>query len=774
MKGIRPLGAMPFRRALRLGVGATYWTTRAYKKYGLPSVRMSDGPHGLRMQERGGGFGMLGVKPSRPATCFPCAATLASSWDESLLESVGRAIGEEARAQGVGVVLGPGLNIKRSPLCGRGFEYYSEDPLLSGKLAAAMVRGIQGTGVAACLKHFAANSQERERFLSDSVMDERTLREIYLPGFETAVREGRPRSVMCAYNKLNGVYCSDNRTLLTDILRGEWGFDGAVMTDWGGMHDRSAAYRAGCDLCMPGGGRYGERETLRGIRRGELDAGCVRESVRRVAALARGCATALSGARIYDATAHHELALRAACAGAVLLKNEGLLPLRPGVRAAVIGHMARESRYQGTGSSRINPMRLTHPADNLPLTIYAQGCDADGNTTPELLSRAVLAAREAECAIVFAGLTESCESEGFDREDMRLPEGMNELINAVAAANPRTCVLLFGGAPMECPWTDKAAAVLCMGLPGEAAGEAAAELLYGRAEPGGRLAESWPRVYEDSPSSECFSKSRDALYYEGLYVGYRYYASALKAPRWPFGHGLGYTSWEYSDISVGEGRVSFRLKNTGSRPGSETPQLYIEPPRGGLHRPRLELRGFRRLTLQPGESRLISFELTERSFALWQDGWRVPGGRYTLHIGASSADLRLSAQLDVEGEELAAPEWQSGSWYETFDGKPTRSGWERMLAREYVSEKRDGFDMDSTPYELRRASLLGRAFYGGMRAALALGYGGGRAKSAAYRMVLECSVYAPLRVLQINGGVPGIVFKALLKSANRKSKKRRG
>lgn len=762
--------ALPLKKAVSLCTGADFWTTKRFDKYGVPALRMADGPHGLRVQDHGGGFGMLGVAPSRPATCFPTAVTLAASWDAELLEAVGRAIGEEALGYGVGLVLGPGANIKRSPLCGRNFEYYSEDPYLSGKLAAAFIRGVQGTGVGACLKHFAANSQERDRLISDSVLDERTLREIYLTAFETAVREGRPASVMCAYNKLNGVYCSDNRRLLTEILRDEWGFDGMVVTDWGAMHDRVKAFEAGCDLDMPGGHSYGERETRRAVKTGVLAREYVDKSAARVKRLAEGAKKALSGMHIYDLTAHHELAMKAACEGAVLLKNEGgLLPLKPGTRMALIGDMARRMRYQGSGSSHINPANLSEPVDNLPFTLYARGCDADGNTDGELLSGAAAAARDAEVAVVVAGLPDSYESEGFDRADMRLPKGVDRLIETVAAANEDTCVVLLCGSPVECPWEDKVRAVLYMGLPGEAGGETVRELLYGYAEPGGRLAESWPVSYSDSPASDIYAAGRDALYEEGVYVGYRYYETAGVSVRWPFGHGLSLTGFEYKDLRVSSDSAAVTVKNTGGRPGSEVVQLYIRPPRSQIHRPALELKGFKKVRLAPGESCDVSFALDRRSFALWQDGWRVPGGEYTVCVGASSEDIRLTATLDIAGDEgLAAPAYQRGSWYESLSGKPDRASWEAMLGRRYVPyvPEKGSYSMNNTPWEMRGRSALMRLVCFGISFALGFGYGRDRDRNPAYRMMLSSSAMAPMRTLQINGRVPGWLLRTALTVAN--------
>lgn len=768
IKDVRKAAAMPLKKAVSLCTGASFWLTKSFKKYDVPALRMSDGPHGIRRQDRGGGFGMLGVQPSRPATCFPSAVTLAASWDDSLLADVGKAIGEEARGHGVGVVLGPGVNIKRSPLCGRNFEYYSEDPYLSGKLAAAYIRGVQSTGVAACLKHFAANSQERDRFLSDSVVDERTLREIYLTAFELAVREGHPKSVMCAYNKLNGVYCSDDRRLLTDILRGEWGFDGLVVTDWGAMHNRVAAFRAGCDLNMPGGSRYGERDAVRAVKSGKLDKKYIERSAARVAELARSAREALHRVNVYDITSHHALARRAACEGAVLLKNEdGLLPLKAGTKLAVIGHMARRSRYQGSGSSHVNPAQLTHPIDNLPFIIYADGCDSEGRTTEEQLAAARTAAQSAEAAVVFAGLPESFESEGFDRENMRLPDGVNALISAVAEANANTCVVLYAGSAVECPWADEVRAILYMGLPGEAGGEAAADIIYGRAEPGGRLAESWPYRYEDVPSAEIYDATRDALYMEGVYVGYRYYASAGVKVRWPFGHGLSLTSWEYSDLSVSRAGVEFTVTNTGKLPGSEVAQLYVEPPECGIHRPRLELQGYARVTLGPGESRRVSIPLSERSFAVWYDGWKVCSGEYVIHVGSSSEDIRLSGSVRIEGVTLPTPASQPGSWYETLQGRPDMVSWERTLGHAYTPKHDEVFDMDSTPYEMRTASKLMRFVYNGMHFVLGLGFGKDRDNRPEYRMMISSSAMAPLRMLEINGGIPHWLLNAALKCANR-------
>ena len=756
------LAQMSLEEKIALCSGKSFWETKAYERYGVPSLFMCDGPHGLRKQENAAD--MMGVNASRPATCFPAEVTTAASWDPALLERIGAAIAEEAREQGVGLVLGPGANLKRNPLCGRNFEYFSEDPLLAGKLAAGFIRGIEGKGVAASLKHFAANSQEFCRFNSDSILDERTLRELYLTAFEIAVKEGRPSTVMCGYPKLNGVHCSDNGQLLTDILRREWGFDGMVITDWGAMNDRIEGFRAGCDLNMPGGSGYMEKDVCKAVKSGALPQSAVDACARRVLKLVLRAAQKQKEPCVCDHGAHHALARQAAEAGAVLLKNEdGVLPLNEGAKIAVVGAMARKMRYQGAGSSHINPLRLSQPLDALGGAVYAPGCDDRGDTTPELLAEAVAAAQSAEAAVVFAGLPDHLESEGFDRADMKMPQGHLRMIEAVARANPNTIVVLLCGCAVECPWADRVKAILYMGLPGQAGGEAVADLLYGRAEPGGRLAESWPLVYDDVPSSGIYGKTKDALYEEGVYVGYRFYDKAGVPVRWPFGFGLGYTSFAYSDLAVSGGAARVTVKNTGARAGSEVVQLYIAPPAGVLHRPVRELKGFCKVFLQPGESETVTFALDERAFALWQDGWRVPAGRYTVQIGG------LSAAVDKAGEELAAPAWQAGSWYESCKGKPRQKEWEAMLGRHYAPQtpRKGSFTMDNTVEEMKDASLVMKLFYGAVENTIARSFGGKKDyENPEFRMLMASSAGSPLRSMQISGGMKDGLMQGLLEMAN--------
>ena len=756
------LQQMTLEDKIALCSGENFWETKKYEKYGIPSLFMCDGPHGLRKQEDVAD--MLGVNESRKAVCFPAEVTTAGSWDPELLAEIGAAIGEEAKEQGVGLVLGPGANLKRSPLCGRNFEYFSEDPYLAGKLAAGFIRGAEAQGVGTSLKHFAANSQEHRRFTSNSVLDERTLRELYLTAFELAVKEGKPSTVMCAYPKLNGVHCSDSKALLTDILRIEWGFGGMVVTDWGAMNDRIDGFRAGCDLSMPGGSDYMEKDVLQAVKDGTLPESCVDNSARRVLELAFRAKETLKAPVSCDYEAHHVLAKRAAAEGAVLLKNEdGLLPLKQHTKIAVIGAMAKRMRYQGAGSSHINPTKLAQPLDYLHDALYAPGCDERGDTTDTLLTGARKAAQQAEVAVVFAGLPDHYESEGFDRNNMKMPAGHLRMIEAVASANSNTIVVLLCGSAVECPWADRVKAVLYMGLPGQAGGEAIADLLYGRVNPSGKLAESWPFTYEDVPSSEIYGKTTDALYQEGVYVGYRYYDKSGTAVRWPFGYGLSYTTFAYSDLIVDGDTVSVSVKNTGAFVGAEVVQLYMYAPQDGLHRPLRELKGFRKVFLQPGETQTVTFILTDRSFAVWQDGWKVPSGTYTVCIGG------LTASVEKSGETLPIPAWQGGSWYEHCTGKPNHTDWEATLERKYTPPvlKKGSFTMENTVEEMKDYSLIMKIMYKATEHVIAKGNGGKiDYENPNFRMQMASSAGGPLRSMMISGGVKGGVFPGMLEMAN--------
>ena len=593
------LSKMTLEDKISLCNGADFWHSKAMAQYGIPAVTMSDGPHGVRCQKNSAD--MLGVNESEPATCFPTAVTSGATWDAELLKAEGQAIGEEGLSYGVDVVLGPGVNIKRNPLCGRNFEYFSEDPCIAGAMGAAWVQGAQSTGAGTSLKHFTANNQEYKRFNGNSQVDERTLRELYLPAFETVIKTAQPETVMCSYPRINNVHASDNHWLLTDVLRKDWGFAGLVVTDWGALCDRVKAMHAGCDLSMPGGSTYME--------------------------------------------------------------------------------------------------------------------------------------------------------------------------DWVAAANPNPVVVLFCGCAVEMPWLDKVKAVLYMGLPGQAGGAAAANLLTGKANPSGKLTETWPLCYDDVPSRDTFGK-KTTHYKEGLYAGYRYYDKAGKAVRFPFGYGLSYTQFAYSDLKI-EGRtVTAAVTNTGSTAGAEVVQLYVAPPKNGLYRPAKELKGFAKVSLQPGESQTVRFELNDRSFAVWCDGWQIPAGSYEICVGASVADIRLHAALTVDGVSLAAPDWQKGSWYETLQGLPTDAEFEKLCGSPLQSDpepKKGAFTMEHSTMELKDISAVMMQMFKGTEATIAKSFGGKADYSdPTFKMMVMSGADAPLRaaVLSSCGMFPANLAEGMLALAN--------
>ena len=763
------LSKMTLEDKISLCNGADFWHSKAMAQYGIPAVTMSDGPHGVRCQKNGAD--MLGVNESEPATCFPTAVTSGATWDPALLKAEGQAIGEEGLSYGVDVVLGPGVNIKRNPLCGRNFEYFSEDPCIAGAMGAAWVQGAQSTGAGTSLKHFAANNQEYKRFNGNSQVDERTLRELYLPAFETVIKAAQPETVMCSYPRINNVHASDNHWLLTDVLRKDWGFAGLVVTDWGALCDRVKAMHAGCDLSMPGGSTYMEDWVAAAVKDGTLPESDVDACAARVIALALKGESRPKG-RAFDKDAHNALAQKIAENGAVLLKNEdNILPLDAG-GIALIGEMARTMRYQGAGSSHITPTRLTTLSDAMPGVPFAAGCDVKGTVTEESLREAAETAKQAKIAVVCVGLPDIYESEGFDRETMAMPEGHIRLIETVAAANPNTVVVLFCGCAVEMPWLDKVKAVLYMGLPGQAGGAAAASLLTGKANPSGKLTETWPLCYDDVPSRDTFGK-KTTHYKEGLYAGYRYYDKAGKAVRFPFGYGLSYTQFAYSELKI-EGRtVTAAVTNTGSIAGAEVVQLYVAPPQNGLYRPAKELKGFANVSLQPGESRTVRFELNDRSFAVWCDGcWKVPMGSYEICVGASVADIRLHAALAVDGVSLAAPDWQKGSWYETLQGLPTDAEFEKLCGSPLQSDpepKKGAFTMEHSTMELKDISAVMMQMFKGTEATIAKSFGGKADYSdPTFKMMVMSGADAPLRaaVLSSCGMFPANLAEGMLALAN--------
>jgi beta-glucosidase len=665
----RVVAALDLAAKVRLLSGRGFWVLESVPEAGLGGIVVSDGPHGLRCQADAGDH--LGLAPAVPATCFPPAVLLGSTWDEDLAHRIGAAIGHEARAQGVSVVLGPGLNLKRHPAGGRCFEYYAEDPVLGGRLAAANVRGIQSQGVGASVKHFAVNNQESHRLVVDAVVDERTLRELYLAGFEEVVTSARPWTVMSSYNRINGTYASDNVELLTTVLRGEWGFDGLVLSDWGGTNDRVAGVRAGMDLEMPGSEGAFDAEVLAAVADGSLDELAVdRCATRVVELLQRGQQT---GERpTADHEAHHRLARQAAAAGSVLLTNDGVLPLRAAGRIAVVGAFATEPRYQGAGSSQVVPVtldaalpELTARVGGAVTVVHAPGYDArTGRATAEQIAEAVAVARDADVVVCFAGLAAAEESEGFDRTTLDLSGDQVTLIEALAAAPTPVVVVLNNGGVVHLPWADRVNAVLECWLGGQAGGGAAVDVLFGDAEPGGRLAESIPFHIGQVPADRNLpGHARQVQYREGLYVGYRFHDRAGVPARFPFGFGLSYTSFAWTDVHVtGEGTdlvVHVTVTNTGMRAGSDVVQLYVRDVASSVPRPDKELKGFAKVHLDAGAHETVSITLGRRSFAVWDvdaHDWLVEAGRFELVVARSSVDVVEVLPVDVASDDRLGPD----------------------------------------------------------------------------------------------------------------------
>ena len=731
MKHPQLIAQLTIKEKCRLLSGADFWSTVSITKKGIPSIILSDGPHGLRRQPEEGD--VMGVNASLPATCFPSAATFANSWDPDLAEEIGEALGEEAAVQGAAVLLGPGLNLKRNPLCGRNFEYFSEDPYLSGKLAAGYIRGVQKNGISACPKHFAANNTELRRQASNSVIDERTLRELYLTGFEIAVKEAQPKCIMSAYNMVNGVYANENEHLLQEILRDEWGFDGFVVSDWGACNDFVDGVRAGCNLEMPSTGGESAEELLQAVYEGRISEELVDQRVDELLDVVLKINAAVERMQdpgtVQDSReAHHTLARRAAEESIVLLKNEdGILPLKKGRSIALIGAQAEKPHYQGAGSSLVNPTRLDSVLEkiskfDLRVTGYEPGylaADMTGYKKAEpsgyessgrtdeimvgqgssgkkvekyenrrsratMLHNAVELARKADIALLFLGLEEASETEGLDRSHMRIPQDQIRLLEAVAAANPNTVVVLAAGSPVELPWIGLCKGLLYCGLAGQAGAGAILKTLTGEIDPSGKLAETWPLQYEDVPTAPYFpAKERSVEYREGLYVGYRYYETVRRPVLFPFGFGLSYTEFSYTGLKADERGASFLLTNTGNADGAEIVQLYVsrkaaegrgsteaagnggcpdgksqpvpeETPAGYIYRPAKELKGFCRVFLKAGESRQVTIPLDDKAFRYFDTAanrFRTEAGEFEILIGANVSDIRLSAVVTVPGND---------------------------------------------------------------------------------------------------------------------------
>ena len=708
------ISQMTLKEKASLCSGKDFWHLKSIERLGLPEIMVCDGPHGLRKQNAENK--KVGIGNSYPATCFPTAVTTACSWDRDLIYKMGQALAEECLQHGVSVLLGPGVNIKRSPLCGRNFEYFSEDPELAGEMGAAFIAGVQSKGIGTSLKHFAGNSQEMKRMTSNSIIDERALREIYLRAFEKAVKKSQPWTVMNAYNLLNGTYCSENDWLQNKVLRDEWGFKGAVVSDWGAVNDRVAGLNAGNDLEMPSSGGVNDAKIVEAVKCGVIDETTLDERVDKlIDIILKGAANKKPGYK-FDVKAHNLLSRQIAEQSMVLLKNDGnILPLKrvEGEYVAVIGAFVDNPRYQGAGSSIINPTMIDsgrRAFNNSPISVkFADGYDRSGKRKNEdaYITEACNLAKNASKAVVFIGLTDDYESEGFDRSTMKLPDGHNRLVEAVSRVNDNVIVVLEGGSPVEMPWADDVKAILNAYLGGQSVAPAIVDVLTGKANPCGKLAETYPVCLKDTPTSFRYPDSKeDVQYRESIFIGYRYYDKVERNVRFPFGFGLSYTSFEYSDIKLkkknltkGEGaKVTFTIKNTGDVAGSEIAQVYVAKPESKIFRAPKELKGFVKIHLEPGEEKKVTVELDDRAFAFWNtatEDWCVESGEYKILVGASSRDIRLeaAAKMKSEDDETIVDLRESAGVY--FDGDPARAreddfkviyGGEFKLAPEITSD----------------------------------------------------------------------------------------
>ena len=758
--------------------GKNFWELQDIERLGLKSIMVTDGPHGLRKQQ--GAADHVGLGDSFPATCFPTAVALASSWDRSLLKSVGEALGRESVKEDVAVLLGPGVNIKRSPLCGRNFEYFSEDPFLSGELAAAFIQGVQSQGVGTSIKHFAANSQEYGRMVSNSVIDERTLREIYLPSFEIAVKKAQPWTLMCSYNKLNGTYLSDNEQMLNGILRDEWGFKGIVVSDWGATNDRVRGITAGMELEMPGSEGINDRKIVEAVKAGNLDEANLDKTVKKLLSLIIDVQPGELTNKACSMEKHHQQACHAAEGSIVLLKNEGgALPLDRSGKLAVIGEFAVNPRYQGSGSSLIKPWKLETFMDVLEqdktegLSVsYSEGwraCEEEPSHTLE--QEAVAAAESADAVIFFAGLPDSYESEGMDRTHLRIPENQIHLMKRLSKTGKKIIVVLQNGSPVEMPWLDCCDALLECYLGGQACAQAVRNIIFGDAVPSGKLAESFPLKLEDCASTAFFKgHARQVEYRESLYVGYRWFDSAAKDVLFPFGFGLSYTTFEYGTPALSAAffkpgdqlKLSIDITNSGGRAGAEVVQLYVHDCESTLFRPEKELKGFVKLQLAPGETGTAEFILDKRSFAFWDtesSDWQVEAGRFELLIGASSRDIRGRIELNVESDFKAVAADTEGlkSWYKPGSEAgfmPSAEEFERLLGHKIpgIPSVRP-FHINSMLIEIRE-SFIGRIIYNLVQKNMMKSMGSEGPDPATSAMMDNMINEMPLRSLMLmSGGV---------------------
>lgn len=788
------IDAMTLEEKASLCSGKNYWYLESVERLGVPSIGMADGPHGLRKHIPG--KENAGQSESLPAICFPTAAATANSWDRELMHEIGEALGDECRQEQVDILLGPGVNIKRSPLCGRNFEYISEDPYLTGEMASAFVDGVQSKGVGTSLKHYAANNQETLRLTIDAEVDERALREIYLSGFEKVITQSKPWTVMCAYNQLNGAYCSENKKLLTDILRDEWGYDGMVVSDWGAVNDRVDGLTAGMDLEMPGSNGINNKKIVEAIKDGSLKESVLDTAAARILSLIFKAIESRNTMCRYDIDAHHALARKAAAQSAVLLKNEdGILPLAKGAKIAVIGAFAKTPRYQGNGSSLVNPTRLECAYDafmSLDMDItycpgYPMGSDQPDHA---LIEEAVQAAQKADAAVIFAGLPKEYESEGFDRIHMDMPQSHIDLITAVANANPNTVVLLQNGAPVAMPWINKVKAVLECYLAGQAGGPAAVDVLMGDINPSGKLAETFPISLSDTPCYRYFPEGPKTVEYrESVYVGYRYYDTAHTKVLFPFGHGLSYTQFAYRDMTLSADRikadktldVTVTVENTGERAGAEIVQLYVRDDASTIFRPEKELKGFAKVYLEPGESRTVSFTLDKRAFAYYNvdiADWHVESGTFTVMAGSSSASIYLSTPVYVESTrtDVTVPDYRESA--PTYHDLSTREftvpdeDFVALLGRKLPEKERrpdNPYGANSTIGEIRHR-WIGRILYRVVKYIAKKVYFSSSVDATALRMVEQAVTDMPLRNLVVNsdGAISFRMMDALILILNKK------
>jgi beta-glucosidase len=697
------IAKMTLEEKASLCSGQNFWFTKPIEHLGIPSIMLTDGPHGLRKQAFSGDH--LGINESLPATCFPSASALSATWNQDLVEQVGMALGEECRQEKVGVILGPGANIKRSPLCGRNFEYFSEDPYLSGEMAKSHIQGVQSQGIGASLKHYAANNQEFRRMTIDAVVDERALHEIYLAGFEIAVRAAQPWTVMGAYNRLNGTYCCENPFILREVLKDKWGHTGLVVTDWGAMNERVPALKAGLELEMPGTTGVNDALIVKAVRSGEIDEITLDQAVERILEMIFKAQATLAEDYTYDAIAHHALARRVAGEGAVLLKNKGqTLPLAKDTRVALLGTFAKHPRYQGAGSSLTNPSRLDNLYEEMVKIAginhikYAAGYPSKGLSVDEnLLNAAVDAARESDVVVIHVGLPDSFEVEGVDRVHLALPESHNRLVEAVAAIHDKVVVVLSNGAPIEMPWVGDVQAILEGYLGGQAGAGALADILYGIVNPSGKLAETFPIKLEDTPSYENFPGGPKTVEYrESLFVGYRYYETVQKEVLFPFGFGLSYTTFDYQDLSLSQPEITdqetltvkLTVRNTGDIAGKEIVQLYVSPVSPTAFRPKIELKGFTKVELNPGETKQVTFTLDRRAFAHFSTAisdWQVESGVYRILVGASSQHIMLEGEVRITSSQtdLPIPQRDRLPAYVNFstDASISQADFEALLGR---------------------------------------------------------------------------------------------